>query len=71
VSRRVGAAPAATRLKAWGRPIRRIADLRRTTRLRGTIRLHLSDYEVPIRSNAQLEALVRTWLFSGGNTTGS
>ena len=39
--------------------------------LRGTIRLHGSDHWAPIQSNAQLESLVRAWLFSGGNATGS
>ena len=39
--------------------------------LRGTIRLHGSDYSVPVQSNAQLEKLVRVWLLSGDNTSGN
>jgi hypothetical protein len=39
--------------------------------LRGTIRIHGSEHWAPIQSNTQLEALVRAWLFSDDNTTGT
>jgi hypothetical protein len=42
-----------------------------TNLVRGTIRLHGSDHWAPIQSNHQLEALVRAWLSSSGDATGS
>jgi hypothetical protein len=44
----------------------RLWRISETGMLRGIIRLHGDDHSAPIQSNAQLEELVRVWLFGGG-----
>ena len=39
--------------------------------LRGTIRLEGDQHWAPLQSNAQLEKLVRAWLFGGGQSMSS
>ncbi len=44
----------------------RLWRIRETGVLRGIIRLHGDDRSAPIHCNAQLEELVRAWLFRSG-----